>query len=312
MAGSEHSDDSANSNASSYSSVRISDDGRRARARVSSAAVPDDAPALFTGAGTGVYDQTARQFYAVNTDQPQGRQVARWSKSAAAWVAENKSRIVKALVDVTPTIVQGASQFTSGRAATIVNGVGIAAQAGVAGYELYGQVQQHRAGGHVDPVQVSASLGRLASTALNTYAAVADQESATTKMVGGAGSWVAGGATAADIVHHAHTDPGRVADDPGYEMYGMHHNPVLGNQPGQYPPGFTPVPAPPSSSSSLSAPATNTPAGNTAANTAPVNNAPAGNYSPAVGTSTGRSSRQPTDAQVSKKAQGKKPVGRGR
>ncbi|MFE0964165.1 hypothetical protein [Streptomyces fungicidicus] len=296
MAGSEYSDDSANSNASSYSSVRISDDGRRARARVSSAAVPDDAPPLFDNAGAGVYDQNARQFYAVNTDQPRGQQVARWSKSAAAWVAENKSRIVKALVDVTPTIVQGASTFASGRAATIVNGVGIAAQAGVAGLELYGQVQQHRAGGHVDPVQVGASLGRLASTALNTYAAVGDQESSTTKMVGGAGSWVAGAATMTDVVHHAHTNPARVADDPGYEMYGMHRNPVLGNQPGQYPPGFTPAPAPQSSASSLSAPA---------------NNTPAGDFSPA-GTSTGSSSRHRAEAQLSKKAQGKKPVGQSR
>lgn len=295
MAGSQHSDDSANSNASSYSSVRVSDDGRRARARASSAPVPDDAPALFANAGTGVYDQNARQFYAVNTAQPKGQQVARWSKSAAAWVSENKSRIVKALVDVTPTIIQGAAGFTSGRAQTIVSGVGIAAQAGVAGYELYDQARQSRAGGHVDPVQVSASLGRLASTALNTYAAVADQESASTKMVGGAGSWVAGAATMADVVHHAHTDPGRVANDPGYEMYGMHHNPALGNQPGQYPPGFTPAPAPPSSNSSLSAPA---------------NNTPAGNFSPA-GTSSGRAgTQQPAEAQLSQKAQGKKPVGR--
>ncbi|MGA5203720.1 hypothetical protein [Streptomyces variegatus] len=295
MAGSQHSDDSANSNASSYSSVRVSDDGRRAQARASSAPVPDDAPALFANAGTGVYDQNARQFYAVNTAQPKGQQVARWSKSAAAWVSENKSRIVKALVDVTPTIIQGAAGFTSGRAQTIVSGVGIAAQAGVAGYELYDQAKQSRAGGHVDPVQVSASLGRLASTALNTYAAVADQESPSTKMVGGAGSWVAGAATMADVVHHAHTDPGRVADDPGYEMYGMHRNPTLGNQPGQYPPGFTPAPAPPSSNSSLSAPA---------------NNTPAGNFSPA-GTSSGRAStQQPAEAQLSQKAQGKKPVGR--
>ncbi|MGI5366464.1 hypothetical protein [Streptomyces iakyrus] len=302
MAGSEHSDDSANSNASSYSSVRISDDGSRARARVSSAAVPDDAPPLFANAGTGVYDQSARQFYAVNTAQPKGQQVARWSKSTAAWVAENKSRIVKALVDVAPTIIQGASAFTSGRAATIVNGVGIAAQAGVAGYELYGQHQQSRAGGHVDPVQVSASVGRLVSTALNTYAAVADQESSTTKMVGGAGSWVAGGATMTDVMHHAHTDPGRAAEDPGYEMYGMHRNPVLGNQPGQYPPGFTPAQAPPSSTSSLSAPAGNTPA----------NNTPAGNFSPA-GTSSGRvGSQQPAPTQLSKKAQGKKPAGNSR
>ncbi|MFF8672804.1 hypothetical protein [Streptomyces sp. NPDC015242] len=295
MAGSEYSDDSANSNASSYSSVRISDNGRQAQARVSSAAVPDDAPPLFANAGTGVYDQTARQFYAVNTAQPQGQQVARWSKSAAAWVAENKSRIVKALVDVAPTVIQGAAAFTSGRAATIVNGIGIAAQAGVAGKELYGQVQQSRAGGHVDPVQVSASLGRLASTALNTYAAVGDQESATTKMVGGAGSWVAGAATMTDVMRHAQTDPGRVADDPGYEMYGMHRNPMLGNQPGQYPPGFTPASAAPSSTSSLQAPA---------------NNTPAGAFSPA-GSSSGRvSSQQPAEAQLSKKAQGKRPVGR--
>ncbi|ODA73287.1 hypothetical protein [Streptomyces sp. AVP053U2] len=294
MAGSTHSDDSANSNASSYVSVRISEDRRGTRAEVSSKPAPDNAPPLFAGAGTGVYDRTNQQFYAVNPDNPRGSQVARWSKSATKWVAENKSRIVKALVDVSPTLIQGASTFAPGRAGTIMNGVGIAAQGAVAGHELYGQYQQHRSGGHVDGVQIGASLGRLASTALNTYAAVGDQESDTTKMVGGAGSWVAGGATMTDIMHHAHTDPGRVAQDPGYEMYGMHRNPPLGNQPGQYPPGYNPASPPPSSTSSLPAPA---------------NNAPAGNFDPPSGST--RTSRAPVEP-LSSNAQGKKPERRRR
>ncbi|MFI8305311.1 hypothetical protein ACIF80_18060 [Streptomyces sp. NPDC085927] len=295
MAGSDYSDDSTGSHASSYSSVTISDDGRRAQAQVSRASVPDDAPPLLNDAGTGVYDQNARQFYTVTPDNERGSQVARWSRNTAQWVSEHQSRIVKALIDISPTLIQGASSFVPGRAGTILKGIGIAAQGAVAGRGLVGQYQQHRSGGHVDPVQVGASLTRLTSTVLNTYSAVGDKDSAVTRMVGGAGSWVAGAATAADAVHHAHTDPGRVADDPGYEMYGMHRNPTLGNQPGQYPPGFDPAPAPPSSTSSLPMPA---------------NNAPAGNFNLPI-SSTG-TDRTTVEGRVSRKAQGKKSAGRSR
>ncbi|MCX2922436.1 hypothetical protein [Streptomyces sp. NEAU-W12] len=289
MAGSDYSDDSTGSHAGSYASVTISDDGRRAQAQVSGASVPDDAPPLFDGAGTGVYDQGAQQFYTVAPDNERDSPVVRWSRSTAQWVSEHRSRIVKALIDISPVLIQGASSFVPGRAGTVLKGIGIAAQSAVAGRGLVGQYQQHRSGGHVDPVQVGASLTRLTSTVLNTYAAVGDKDSAVTGMVGGAGSWVAGAATAADVMHHAHTDPGRVADDPGYEMYGMHRNPALGNQPGQYPPGFDPTPAPPSSTSS---------------HPVPTNKAPAGNFNlPISSTGTGRA---PAEGHLSRKVQSKK------
>ncbi|MER7977244.1 hypothetical protein [Streptomyces sp. NPDC095817] len=247
MPGSGNSSDSDHSNASSYHSIRVRSSGTVERSR---SAVPESAPELFAGA-TGMYDQSARQFYAVDTQQ---QVAARWSSSNKAWewMKSNKAKLAKALVDVAPTLIQGASTFIPGRAGTIVNGVGIAAQGAVAGQELYGQFQQHRAGGVVDGVQVGASIGRLVSTGLNTYGAVGDQESSTTKMIGGAGSWVAGAATATDLTHHAHTNQGDLAPgDAENQMYGLHNNPQLGNQPGQFPPGYNPPTQPPSSTSSF-------------------------------------------------------------
>ncbi|MET9128722.1 hypothetical protein [Streptomyces antibioticus] len=188
-------------------------------------------------------------FYALS---PSG-DVARWSSSATRWVSDNRGRIGQALLDASPSLIQGASSFMSGQAATITKGVGIAAQAGVAAKEYYDQYQQYRSGGHIDPMQIATSTGRMVSAAMNTYGAVGDQDAAATQMIDGGGTWVAGAATAADAVHHAHTDPGRTAQDPGYEMYGMHRNPMLGDQPGQYPPGYDPRAAPaPSSRSSQS------------------------------------------------------------
>ncbi|MER6969258.1 hypothetical protein ABT408_37500, partial [Streptomyces halstedii] len=247
MPDSTHSSDSEHSNASSYHSVRVRSSGAVEPSR---SAVPDNAPELFAGA-TGMYDQGARTFYAVDTQQ---QAAARWSSSNKAWewMKSNKAKLAKALVDVAPTLIQGTSTFIPGRAGTIVNGVGIAAQGAVAGQELYGQFQQYRAGGVVDGVQVGASIGRLVSTGLNTYGAVGDQESSTTKMIGGAGSWVAGAATATDLTHHAHTNQGDLKPgDAENQMYGLHNNPQLGSQPGQFPPGYS-APVQPSSVSSLS------------------------------------------------------------
>lgn len=253
MPGSQGSQDSGNSNASSFHSVRLSDNGRAASVASSSSPVPEDAPQLFANAGTGVYDANANEFYAVN-----GNAVARWDQRAVQWVSENRGRIARALADAAPSLIQGVSGFMDGRAATITKGVGIAAQGGVALQEYYQQFQQYQAGGHFDGTQFATSTGRLASAALNTYGAVANQDAPSTAMVDGAGTWVAGAATAADAIHHAHTDQRRQTQDPGYEMYGMHNNPPLGNTPGAYPPGY---PAP-SQSSTTSLSPVSTPAGN--------------------------------------------------
>ncbi|MFJ4922377.1 hypothetical protein [Streptomyces sp. NPDC088725] len=294
MPGSQGSHDSGDSNASSFHSVRI-DDGRRSTSvRSSSSPVPDSAPQLFEGAGTGVYDANAREFYAVN-----GNAVARWDQRAVQWVSENRTRIARALVDATPSLIQGASNFMTGRAATITRSVGIAAQGIVGGQELYDQYQQYQAGGHVDPYQVATSAARLASAGMNTYGAAANQSAPGTTMVDGAGTWVAGGATAADAVHHAHTDPGRAAEDPGYEMYGMHNNPQLGYQPGQYPPGYEPASEPQSSTSSLQP---QSPLGTPAGAYSP----PAGNTAPQRESAAGPSSGHVSQRRHTSNKEGKK------
>ncbi len=260
MPGSEHSDESGRSSGSYYSAVEAQEvnTGTRRHPRTetritpSNQAVPPTAPQLPEG-GTGVYvaptNGNRGAFYALSP----GGDVARWSSSATRWVSDNRGRIGQALLDASPSLIQGASSFMSGQAATITKGVGIAAQAGVAAKEYYDQYQQYRSGGHIDPMQIATSTGRMVSAAMNTYGAVGDQDAAATQMIDGGGTWVAGAATAADAVHHAHTDPGRTAQDPGYEMYGMHRNPMLGDQPGQYPPGYDPRAAlAPSSRSSSS------------------------------------------------------------
>ncbi|MGW3661734.1 hypothetical protein [Streptomyces sp. NPDC005141] len=301
MPKSTHSDDSGNSNSSSYSAVRVNDDGNGGLSvRGSSQPVPDDAPQLLEGAGAGVYDQNSGDFYAVNSDNSR---VAHWDKAKQtwAWLSENRGRIGKALLDVAPTLIQGASAFVPGKAGTIVNATGVAAQAGVGLNELRGQFNQWREGGRLDGVQLATSAARIGSAAMNTYAAASDPEATSTKMVGGAGNWVAGGATMTDVVHHAHTDPGRQPhQDAENQMYALHTNPQLGMQPGQYPPGFVPPTQPESSnSSSYSA-------------RSPVI-VPAGSFNPPRN-STGSmptTSTEPPTGGVSKRKQGKKPVVRG-
>ncbi|MFG2438648.1 hypothetical protein [Streptomyces sp. NPDC048508] len=248
------SSDSEHSNASSYHSVRVRSSGN---VDSSSRPVPDTAPDLPARATTGMYDQGANTFYAVDVER--GR-AARWNdkaKSWGEWLKSNKSKAIKAVIDVAPTLIQGASKFVpEGRAATAVNAAGVAAQGLVAGYEMYGQGRQYFAGGHVDGTQIAASTARLVSAGLNAYgAAAADQDAPLTRSIDGAGTWVAAAATTADLMHHAEARPTDLA--PGeaqVQMYGLHNNPNLGNQPGQVPAGWNPSP-PASSVSSFSPPA---------------------------------------------------------
>ncbi|MEU9736032.1 hypothetical protein [Streptomyces sp. NPDC048002] len=240
MPGSDISDESGQSNASSYTPVRLRErsDGSIDITEARNA-VPDDAPPLFNEARAGVYNERSNTYYAVGEEN----QVARWDQRVRQWAWENRANVMRAIIDVAPTAIQGTAPFVpEGTARNVVTGIGVASQGLVAVSELYGQYQQHQSGGHVDPVQVTASVGRLLSTGLNTYGAVADQEAPATSMVSGAGTWVSAAATTADVVHHAHTDAQR-RQDPGREMYGMYPPPAVGTDVGQYPPGNAPAPS---------------------------------------------------------------------
>ncbi|MGW4199142.1 hypothetical protein [Streptomyces sp. NPDC005004] len=262
MPGSDISDGSGHSNASSYTSIRVSDGGRQVEDGRS--AVPDDAPALFQGAEHGVYDERHRTYYAVDPDR---RAVARWNApqnrwdmetarrlvgGLVSWVAEHRGRIGQAVRDVAPTALQGASAFAPGTAGTALNVAGMAAQGATALNEFRTQYNQYRAGGHVDPVDVIASTGRLLSAGANAAGAGLGAESTLGTRLTGAGTYLAAAATATDIVHHAHTDDPRRRQDPANEMYGLHQNPRLGGGVGEVPPGWQPTPSVPSSSSAAS------------------------------------------------------------
>lgn len=261
MAGSDYSDESGHSNASSYTSIRVSDggrqidDGRRA--------VPEDAPPLFDGAH-GVYDERHNTYYAVD---PDGGDVARWNGSRnrwdmetarrlagglVRWVSENRERIGQVVRDVAPTALQGASAFVPGTPGTALNAAGMAAQGATALNEFRNQYNQYRAGGHVDPVDVVASTGRLLSAGANAAGAGLGSESTLGTRLTGVGTYLAAAATTADIVHHAHTDEPRRRQDPANEMYGLHQNPRLGGGVGEVPPGWQPTSSAPSSASTTS------------------------------------------------------------
>lgn len=188
-------------------------------------------PELFSSA-VGVYDQTGRQFYAVDITN---HQVAHWhGKQGWQWLSENKGRLATALLDLAPTLVQGGAAFATGRVNQWMSFAGVVTQAGVGINELRQQIQKYREGASLDPVQLCTSAARIAAAAMNGYAAGTDQEVRSTRMVGGAANWLAGGATLTDVVHHAHTDPVRQPDDPGHElqMYpGQHRNPAIENTP---------------------------------------------------------------------------------
>ncbi len=234
MSDSEHS--SGISNASSYNSVRISDNGAVPAVRRSSQPVPDSAPALPAQATSGLYDASESQFYAVGNSGA----VQRWSASAVKWVSDNRAKLLEAALDAAPNIIQGVSTFVPGRAGTVVNAVGVGAQGLQAGHKIYQQVQQYREGGYMDGVQLATSATRIGAAALNTIGAAGNQDSAAVKMAGGAGTWLSGAATTADFMQGA-ARQSHQQQDYQHEMYaGLGQNPALGSNAafGNYPPGY--------------------------------------------------------------------------
>ncbi|MEV7345472.1 hypothetical protein [Streptomyces sp. NPDC093544] len=259
MPGSEHSDDSNVSNASSYRSVDITEmplsesqgsqtqEPDEIRSVESDQPVPDDAPPLPPG-GLGVYRQNTGEFFAVH---PEGY-VARWN-AGKEWIWENRQKLARAVLDVSPSFIQGASAFVpEGTAHTVVKGAGILAQAGVGIYDLVGQAKQHRAGGQVDWPQITTSMVRILSAGANTFGEVGNKTKPITGVIDGLGNWGAGAATGVDGMRHsAQPGPQRLGDVENQLYAGMHQHTQVGTEPGQYPPGVNPPTQPSSSTSSF-------------------------------------------------------------
>ncbi|MFJ6895159.1 hypothetical protein [Streptomyces hokutonensis] len=124
----------------------------------------------------GVYNQRRQTFYAVAVDNPSNPtavQAARWDQKAAAWTWENQKKILNALIEIAPTVIQGvATLLPDGKGKTIVNAVGVAAQSGTLAHETVNAVKNQWEGGAAHPVGASAMVARGAALGFNITAAV--------------------------------------------------------------------------------------------------------------------------------------------
>ncbi|MFJ2888916.1 hypothetical protein ACIO53_23010 [Streptomyces sp. NPDC087305] len=192
-----------------------------------------------------MYDQTTKRFYAVTRNNPAVAPVSRWDKAAKTWVAENGKKIGKALIDLAPTLIQGASTFMDGRAKTITNAVGVGAQGIAVVKEGYHAVQGYRAGEYMDPIAMSAMASRAVAAGSNLASTIVGEGTAGTAL-SGVGTYSAGVGTTIDLMHDPHANR-------GLPMYGVGNNPQLGYGMGEVAPGYQ-TPHTQSSYSSLSNP----------------------------------------------------------
>ncbi|MER5339355.1 hypothetical protein ABT030_03235 [Streptomyces mirabilis] len=127
-------------------------------------------------ATVGIFDQRTRTFYAVAVDNPLNPtavQAARWDQKAATWAWENKKKVLNALIEIAPTVIQGiANLMPDGKGKTIVNAVGVAAQAGTLGHETVYAVKNQLAGGAAHPLGAAAMTARGVALGFNIAAAV--------------------------------------------------------------------------------------------------------------------------------------------
>ncbi|RMB84612.1 hypothetical protein [Streptomyces shenzhenensis] len=231
MAGSDSGASSTASHAGSYRSVRVR---RSGEVEDSGRTVPDDAPTPLREALVSVYNQGTDEYYAITlSSSGSAYRAQRWDQRAAKWARDNKGTVARALLDVAPSLIQGAANFVpEGLARTAVKAVGISAQAALAGYDAYQLYQQDQA----DPLRVAAVAGRAVSTGLNMYSATGEQ-GMSTAMAGGAANWAAGAATVTKAVADAM--------DPALPMYRQRANLPLQDLPSRFqpPPAGTPASA---------------------------------------------------------------------
>ncbi|MFE5141203.1 hypothetical protein ACFRDV_26615 [Streptomyces fagopyri] len=232
MPRSQGSDDSRDSNASSFHSVEVTDKGKgKAIAKESRKEVPEDsAPTLFKGAEVGMYDQASKSFYAVTTNNPRIPKVSRWDEQATKWVAENSKKIVKALVEIVPTLIQGAANLVpEGKAKMITNAIGVGAQGVAVGTELYHAYKAHGAGEATDAWTTTATAARFGALGANLTAALVPTGSVAATISSGLGTY---GTALSTGINLAHTPQGR-----GGPMY-QHPRTNIGYEMGDVEPGL--------------------------------------------------------------------------
>ncbi|MFD3732556.1 hypothetical protein [Streptomyces sp. NPDC058632] len=229
MAGSDSGASSTASNAGHYQSVRVHRNGGVTDSR---SAVPDDAPEPHRDSVANVYNQGNDRFYSITPSSSGSEYRAlRWDQRAAEWIKDHKDTVGRALVDVAPSLIQGAANFApEGLARTAVKTVGLGAQVALTAYDAFQLYQQDQA----DPMRVVSLGGRAVSTGLNLYNTLGPQGTATA-VAGGAANWAAGTATVTKAVADAST--------PTLPMYQQRDNIPLQDLPArmQPPPAGTPA-----------------------------------------------------------------------
>ncbi|KIF69152.1 hypothetical protein HY68_12020 [Streptomyces sp. AcH 505] len=240
MAGSEHSDDSGNSNDSVQSVMSVHIDARSGNIRTSSRPVPNDAPQLPAGTtpGTAVYDQTSRTYFA-----GVGGKLKTFAANTKAWVSKHDKRIKKAVIDVAPQLATSIGEAVPGKAGVAFKVVGVAGQAYMGATELNTERKRVQGGGMRDTAQEALSAGRIVSAVGNAWGAAGSGEAA--KWAGQAGTWIGGGSTVGEATHHFHkAEREREASDPAYELPvyegRAHNNTNIGYEPGEMVPGSFP------------------------------------------------------------------------
>ncbi len=142
--------------------------------------------------------------------------------------------------DTLPTVAMGTAPLVGGRAEQVLTYGGNLGQVATVAAELWDQYQEHQAGARPDLRQRAAIGFRIVSVAANTTSNFGNfSNPSVTNAFNGVGTYAGALGTGIDIIHHgAHHQ--REQQDPGAEMYGWHHNPVLGTDWGQIPPWHGP------------------------------------------------------------------------
>ncbi|MET7458129.1 hypothetical protein ABZT03_41060 [Streptomyces sp. NPDC005574] len=226
---------SANSDASSFHSVWITDNrkskgkGKEVVATRSSRAVPgESAPQLPEEAEVGYYDQNSKNYYAVARNNPAVAEVSRWDKTVG-WVAENRRKIAKALLDVTPTVIQGVASnlMKEGTWQTVVNGAGVAGQMALAVRDGWDEYKSHQIK-PLNPERLTAIGFRIASAGAN-LGSVVSENSRAAGALGGLGTFAGAVGTTLDVMAAPHQ---------GGPLYEIGRNPGVGYGMGDFPPGY--------------------------------------------------------------------------
>ncbi|MEW1647181.1 MULTISPECIES: hypothetical protein [unclassified Streptomyces] len=190
-----------------------------------------------------MYDQNSKSYFAVTPEAAEAQRVARWDKRAMQWAWENKSKLTKALVEMVPTLIQGAANLMpEGKAKTITNAVGVGSQGVAVVKEGYDAYKASKAGEPMDPWATVATTSRVVALGNNLASSLLPSGGIPATVTNNVGTYTNAFATGIGLVHDPHADRGG-------PMY-MHTDANLGYGMGDIRPGYQ-TPATQSSHSSL-------------------------------------------------------------